>query len=108
MTTKQAVVKVTRWNEAKHPTLPSITRLMQQDGMRPYRWGLQSNQRFAVRSHGYTKILYVVDGTLEISLPDSNQRMKLHAGDRVEIPPRVRHGGVTHKGNVICLEAALP
>lgn len=105
MATKQALVKVNRWSGSQHPTLSNITRIMQKDGMRPYKWQTQPNQRFAVRSHGYTKVLFVVDGTIDILLPGTNQQTRLRAGDRIEIPPRVRHGGITGQNGAVCLEA---
>ncbi len=107
MATKQATVKVTRWTGGKHPTLSNITRIMRAEGMRPYKWETQPNQRYAIRSHGYTKVLYLIEGSIEIALPDSNQRTKLRAGDRVEIPARVRHGSVTGRSGAVCLEAAI-
>lgn len=106
-TSTQSAVRVTRWRGAKHPTLSNITKLMQQEGLRPYKWETQPNQRFGVRSHGYKKVLYVVDGVMEISLPDSKQSMKLRSGDRVEIPSRVRHGSITGQKGAVCLEASL-
>jgi quercetin dioxygenase-like cupin family protein len=51
--------------------------------------------------------LYVVEGTVEISLPDSNQRMNLRAGDRVDIPAGVRHGTIVGANGAKCVEAAV-
>ena len=107
MATKQAAVKVSRWTGSKHPTLSNITRLMQQDGLRPYKWETQPNQRYAIRTHGYTKILFVVSGVIEVNLPDSNERVKLRSGDRVEIPAKIRHGSITGGKGAVCLEAAM-
>jgi quercetin dioxygenase-like cupin family protein len=107
MAVKQAAVKVSRWSGSKHPTLSNITRMMREEGLRPYKWDTRPNQRYAVRSHGYTKILFLVEGKMEITLPDSNQRMKLRSGDRVEIPAGVRHGSVTGGKGATCLEAAV-
>lgn len=106
-TSTETAVRVTRWRGAKHPTLSNLTKIMQKEGLRPYKWDTQPNQRFGVRSHGYKKVLYVVDGTMEISLPDSNQRMKLRAGDRVEIPSRIRHGSISGQNGATCLEASI-
>ena len=49
----------------------------------------------------------VVEGTVEISLPDSNQRMNLRAGDRVDIPAGVRHGTIVGANGAKCVEAAV-
>lgn len=106
MALKQATVQVVRWQGNQHPTLSNITRLMQKEGLRPYMWMNMPNHRYAVRSHGYAKVLYVIDGTLEIILPDSNQRSTLRAGDRVEIPAGVRHGTNVGSSGAKCVEAA--
>ncbi len=99
-------VRVTRWIGGQHPTLNSISQLMQKDGLRPYMWMNMPNHRYAVRSHGYDKVLYVISGTLEIILPDSNQRIVLKAGDRVDIPAGVRHGTNVGQNGAKCVEAA--
>ena len=87
---KDDVVRITRWTGGQHPTLSTITRQMKQEGLRPYMWMNMPNHRYAVRSHGYNKVLYVVEGTVEIMFPDSNQRVVLRAGDRTDIPAGVR------------------
>ncbi len=99
-------VNVIRWSGGQHPTLSNITRQMQKEGLRPYVWDNTPNYRYAVRSHGYRKVMYVIEGVLEVTLPDSNQRVKLRAGDRVEIPAGVRHGAIIGSSGAKCVEAA--
>jgi mannose-6-phosphate isomerase-like protein (cupin superfamily) len=106
MAVEQASVRVTRWTGGQHPTLHAITGLMQRDGLRPYMWMNMPNHRYAVRTHNYDKVLYVINGTLEITLPDYNQRMVLKSGDRVDIPAGVRHGTIVGKGGAKCVEAS--
>jgi mannose-6-phosphate isomerase-like protein (cupin superfamily) len=96
-----------RWTGGQHPTVSIITRLMQKEGLRPYVWENTPNYRYAVRSHGYSKVLYVVDGVLDVTFPDSNQRVKLRSGDRLEIPSGMRHGAIVGAGGAKCIEAAL-
>jgi len=69
-------------------------------------WVNTPNHRYAVRSHGYEKVLYVIEGTLELSFPDENQRVVLRAGDRIDIPAGVRHGTTVGNGGAKCVEAA--
>ncbi|MFZ4814117.1 MAG: cupin domain-containing protein [Phototrophicaceae bacterium] len=107
MTTEQALVKITSWQGSQHPTLSNVTRLMHQQGLRPYKWQAAPNQRHPIRSHGYTKILYVIDGTVEITLPDNNQSIKLRAGERIDIPAKIRHSSVIGANGALCLEAAI-
>lgn len=106
MAIEQTAVRVTRWSGGAHPTLSSITRQMQKEGLRPYQWENTPNFRYAVRTCGYTKVLYVVEGTLEITLPDSNQRVRLRGGDRAEIPAGVRHGAIVGTTGCKCVEAS--
>ncbi len=107
MSIKQVSVRLTRWTGSQHPTPSIITREMKKEGLRPYMWDNAPNFRFGVRSHGYDKVLYVVAGSLEITLPDSNQRMRLKPGDRVDIPAGVRHGAIVGTGGAKCVEAAV-
>lgn len=107
MAIDQSVVRVIRWSGGQHPTLSGITREMKKQGLRPFMWDNAPNHRYAVRSHGYDKVLYVIEGNLEITLPDSNQRMRLRSGDRIDIPAGVRHGTIVGSGGVKCVEAAL-
>jgi len=80
--------------------------MMQDEGMRPFKWENPPNRTFTVRSHGYDKVLWVIEGALELTLPDENLRYVLRAGDRAEIPAGARHGvNVGHAG-VVCLECA--
>lgn len=106
MAIQQDMVRVIRWTGGQHPTLSNITRQMQQEGLRPYSWENRPNYRYAIRSHGYSKIMYVIDGVLEITLPDTNQRVKLRAGDRIEIPAGIRHGANVGSSGAKCVEAA--
>lgn len=106
MPTKKAVVQVTRWKGGQHPTLQAITRILQNEGLRPYMWMNSPNHRHAVRSHGYDKVLYVIDGVIDVTFPDLNQQVRLRAGDRIDIPAGMRHGTITGLGGVKCVEAA--
>jgi mannose-6-phosphate isomerase-like protein (cupin superfamily) len=107
MAIEQQSVRVIRWTGGQHPTMSTITRAMQKEGLRPYQWDNTPNYRYAVRTHGYTKVLYVVEGTLELTLPDSNERVRMRSGDRIEIPAGVRHGTNVGSTGVKCVEAAV-
>lgn len=99
-------VAIKRWQDSQHPSMSVITKRMKAEGLRPYLWENTPNYRYAVRSHNYHKVLYVVDGTIEITLPDSNQRVSLRIGDRIEIPAGARHGIIIGRTGAKCVEAA--
>ena len=106
MATQVATVTITRWQESQHPSMSIIMQRMKEDGLRPYMWSNMPNHRYAIRSHNYDKVLYVIDGVVEVSLPDSNQRVKLKGGDRIEIPAGGRHGTQVGSKGAKCVEAA--
>lgn len=107
MNIKQSSVRVTHWQNSQHPSMSVVTREMKKEGLRPYMWENMPNHRYAVRTHGYDKVMYVVEGSVEITLPDFNQRMLLRPGDRVEIPAGVRHGTNIGLSGAKCVEAAI-
>lgn len=107
MSTNYTSVRVTRWSGSEHPTFSTITRLMKKEGLRPYMWVNSPNHRYGVRTHGYDKVLYVIEGNLEITLPDSNQRLILRSGDRIYVPAGVRHGTIVGTSGAKCVEAAV-
>ena len=107
MTVRPNHIAVTRWNGSQHPSTKSIARLFQAEGYRPYEWENQPNHRYAVRSHNFHKILYVLDGTVEIQVPDANQSVRLRAGDRIDIPPGVRYGCIVGGNGATCMEASV-
>jgi mannose-6-phosphate isomerase-like protein (cupin superfamily) len=102
----KATVTVTRWQGSQHPTKATIVRMMKEQQLRPYMWNNTPNHRYAVRSHNYDKVLYVLNGVVEVTLPDSNQRVKLRTGDRIDIPASVRHGMQVGHTGAECVEAA--
>lgn len=107
MVTKDAGVKVTRWHGGRHPTSSIIIRMMREEGLHPYSWNSAPNTRYAIRSHSYDKVLYIVSGSLELTLPDTNQRTKIGAGDRIDIPAGRRHGKHIGSAGAACIEAAV-
>ena len=107
MASVEQSIQVRRWAGGQHPTMHTITSKMQDEGLRPYMSINSPNTRQAVRSHGYHKVLYVIDGTLEVIFPDSNQRVTLRSGDRIDVPASVRHGTITRTGGATCVEAAI-
>ncbi|HEX3054092.1 MAG TPA: hypothetical protein VHP83_25785 [Aggregatilineaceae bacterium] len=100
-------VKIIRWRGGQHPTLDNITRVMRDEGLRPYVWVNAPNFRYPVRSHGYDKTLYCIQGSLEIMFPQTKQRITLHAGDRVDIPRGVRYSAIIGPSGAQCVEGSL-
>ncbi len=107
MANEEQTVTVRRWSGGQHPSLSNVTRLLEAEGLRPFLWTNTPNHRYAVRSHGYSKVLYVIDGSLEVTLPDSNELVRLRTGDRIDVPARVRHGITVGLNGTRCVEANI-
>ncbi|MCA9905501.1 MAG: DUF861 domain-containing protein [Anaerolineae bacterium] len=106
MAIHQTEVRITRWSGGQNPTLSSITRIMQKEGLRPYMWENTPNYRYPVRSHGFSKVVYVVEGAVEVAFPDSRQSVRLRAGDRIDIPAGIHHSLIVSTTGAKCVEAA--
>lgn len=99
-------VQVHRWRGGHHPTLEKITRQLEEDGLRPYVWANVAHFRYPPRSHGYFKILYCVEGSLEVVFPETNQRLVLRPGDRLDLPKGTRYSCTVGPSGVRCAEAS--
>lgn len=106
LTAVNSQVKITRWRGGQHPTLDSITRLMRNEGLRPYVWSNTANFRYPTLSHGYDKVLYCVQGTIEVTFPTMKQSIILRPGDRVDLPRGVHYSAIIGPGGAQCVEAS--
>lgn len=107
MTSIQTAARVTHWQGSEHPTFSNITRLMKKESLRPYMWENKPNYRYGIRSHGFDKVMFVLEGTLEITLPDTNRQLTLRSGDRIDVPAGIRYGAIVGIKGVKCIEAAV-
>lgn len=99
-------VRIVRWRGGQHPTLDNITRQMRDESLRPYVWANFPNFRYPVRSHGYDKTLYCVQGSLQIAFPKTKQKVILRAGDRVDIPRRTHYSLIVGPSGAQCVEGS--
>jgi hypothetical protein len=102
--TKTETLRFTRWHGGQQPTLTLMVRNLEAEGLRAFKWSNKANYRYGVRSHGFAKTLYCVEGSVEIFFPDSRQRVTLKTGDRLDIGAGVRHSMTVGLQGVMCLE----
>lgn len=76
-----------------------------------YEWSNGPGDRYGWHSHTYTKILYCLDGSIEFIVAPADvhegaatERIRLMAGDRMELPARTSHSAVVGDRGVICAE----
>lgn len=98
-------VVITTWEGDAPPTEAALQRRYAEEGLHPYRWSNAPGDVYAAHTHAYHKVIYVVRGSITFGLPDAGERVTLHAGDRLDLPPGVLHDAVVGPEGVVCLEA---
>jgi quercetin dioxygenase-like cupin family protein len=68
-----------------------------------YEWSNGPGAVYADHEHPYRKILYVVAGSITFT-PEGKLPIVMRPGERLELPPRTRHGAVVGDKGVVCLE----
>lgn len=102
------MVNVQRWAEAHPPGEASLRERYEAEGLRPYRWSNGPGDVYAVHTHSYHKVIYVVRGSITFGLPAEGRQVSLEAGDRLDLPAGVAHEAVVGPQGVVCLEAHRP
>jgi quercetin dioxygenase-like cupin family protein len=87
------------------PSRSDVTRKLAEEGLSGYEWSNAPGDVYGVHSHNYNKVIYVVEGSITFTLPDSSEQVNLERGDRLDLPAGVRHGALVGKRGVKCLEA---
>jgi quercetin dioxygenase-like cupin family protein len=77
---------------------------MVDEGLDPYAWSNAPFDMYAAHSHGYDKVIYVVQGSITFGLPGLNQSLTLKTGDRLDLPAGVVHDAHVGSEGVVCLE----
>jgi quercetin dioxygenase-like cupin family protein len=100
-------LKVTPWTRGAPPTEAEIREILEEEELHVYRWSNAPGDVYAGHTHGYHKILYVLEGSIKFDLPTRQQTINLHLGDKLELPNGTRHSAVVGPDGVTCLEAHL-
>ncbi len=96
----------TRWKYGGDVTEEELRMQLRGEGLNPYTWSNGPNFSYSAHTHSYTKVLYVVRGSITFHLPESNETIELQAGDRLEVDARTLHAATVGPEGVVCLEAA--
>jgi quercetin dioxygenase-like cupin family protein len=97
--------KVTPWGAGERPSESEIEAVFAKENLRPYRWSNGPHDVYSTHSHAYHKVIIVSQGSITFGLPDQGQEVELFAGDRLDLPPGIRHNAVVGPQGVVCLEA---
>ena len=98
---------VTHWSGETPPTEETIREVLAEQDLNVYRWSNGPDEVYAGHTHGYQKILYVVEGSIKFDFPTRHEALNLTTGDRLDLPTGIRHSAVVGPDGVTCLEAHI-
>ena len=89
---------------SSRPTASGSRRATPRRACGPYAWGNGPGDRYGWHTHGHTKVLYCVTGSIVFHTRDGD--FALEPGDRLEVDPGTEHAATVGDDGVLCLEAA--
>ena len=91
-------------SDVQPPDREAIEQRYADEGLQPHEWGNAPGDTYAWHSHGYTKVLYCVRGSIVFHTHEGD--FALEPGDRLEVDPGTEHAATVGEDGVLCLEAA--
>lgn len=98
-------VEILRWPHPRALAEDEVVRFFTAKGLRYTRWSNGPGDTYGVHTHDYRKTLFCISGTITFSLPDLSREVFMNPGDRLTLPPGIRHGAVVGRDGVACIEA---
>jgi quercetin dioxygenase-like cupin family protein len=100
-------VQIVRWSDtvAARVSEGALRSLLAYEGLGAIIWSNGPGDTYAVHSHDYQKVIYVVEGSITFGLPTSHEEVMLSPGDRLELPRGTTHSARVGPDGVVCLEA---
>ncbi len=102
-----ASLQVTRWQGAQPPTERALRDILRRENLQGYTWSNGPLDEYSAHSHTFDKVLYVFAGSITWVLPETNQEITTHAGDRLDLPSGTIHAARVGAAGVTCFEAHL-
>lgn len=99
------VATVTRASGDTPRSEDATRRYLSQEGLSAYEWSNAPGDTYAAHSHPYAKVIYVLRGSITFRLVDEGRDLALFTGDRLDLPPQIRHSAIVGPEGVTCLEA---
>ena len=97
--------KVSRWDKAVLSITSELREQLFKEGLFCYDWSNAPGDVYPAHTHDYDKVLFVVRGSITWLLPETNEAIETHAGDRIELPRGTVHAAHVGPEGVTCLEA---
>ena len=80
-------LKVTPWDKEEPPTEADLAEQLGEQELRVYHWSSPPEGMFAGHTHGYHKVLFILEGSIEFEFPTRHQSIRLKAGDGLIFRP---------------------
>lgn len=100
-------LKITPWTGEAPPTEEGLREQLEEQELYVYRWSDNAGHVYPGHTHGYHKILYVIEGSIKFDLPTRHEVFNLSTGSRLDLPSGTRHSAVVGPDGVVCLEAHI-
>jgi quercetin dioxygenase-like cupin family protein len=97
-------LKVMPWTGEDEPTEEHLRETLEQPDATIFRWSNQPEDVYPAHTHGYHKIVFVLEGSIKFDFPVRHKTLNLNPGDRLELPAGIRHSAVVGPEGVTCLE----
>jgi uncharacterized protein YjlB len=98
-------IEIIRWSDEELPDEALLRSILADEDLHPYVWSNGPGDVYGAHSHAYHKVIYVIRGSITFGLPDSNDKVTLNRGDRLELQAGITHNAVVGHEGVACLEA---
>ena len=99
--------KIVCWDRSAPPAASELQAQLLREGLFPYDWSNAPGVIYAPHVHDYDKVIVVVRGSITWVLPETNQAIMTHAGDRIELPRGTWHAAEVGTEGVTCLEGHI-
>ena len=58
------IIHIQKWPHSHHPTEAELKQKLRNEGLEPYRWSNKPGDVYAVHTHNYHKVIFVVSGSI--------------------------------------------
>jgi cupin superfamily acireductone dioxygenase involved in methionine salvage len=99
--------QVLRWPHRHALPEAEVTAFFHARGIAATRWSNAPGTVYEEHAHAYRKMLFCVEGGITFFLPEQDRDVRLAPGDRLTLPPGVRHRALVGEHGVTCIEGGL-
>jgi uncharacterized protein YjlB len=95
---------VKRWPHGEAPNDELLEAWVRREGMTPEWWSNDAGAVYASHEHDFHKVLFCAAGAITFILGHTGERLRLGAGDRLDLPPGWPHAAIVGDEGVRCVE----